>query len=135
MSASGAHEKLPVLPLRDSVLFPMMWIPITVGRPSTVQAIENALSREDNALVVFSQRDPTVEDPTIEAMHRVGTRAMIKKMNRRETGFNLIVQGLQRIRLCVSVRSPRRNPSSKPRSSPFPIPMKPGRSWRRSSGW
>jgi len=123
MSASATREKLPVLPLRDSVLFPMMWIPITVGRPSTVQAIENALSREDKALVVFSQRDPAVEDPTIEALHRVGTRAMIKKMNRRETGFNLIVQGLQRIRVC---RFTTTEPFLEAEIEPFPYPDETG---------
>jgi len=123
MSASDGHETLPVLPLRDAVLFPMMWIPITVGRPSTVQAIENALSREDKTLVVFAQRDPTVEDPTAETLRPVGTRAVIKKMNRRETGFNLILQGLERIRLHAFTST---EPFLVAEIEPFPYPDESG---------
>ncbi|HEY7495392.1 MAG TPA: LON peptidase substrate-binding domain-containing protein, partial [Candidatus Tectomicrobia bacterium] len=52
---------LPMLPLKNSVLFPSMWMPLTVGRPASVATIEAVLAREDKELVVVTQRDAGME--------------------------------------------------------------------------
>src|SRR5438046_3178495 len=66
---------LPVLPIRNTVLFPNLFLPLTAGRPGSVAAIEAALSGEDKTLLVVAQRDGSV-DATSENLYRIGTRAV-----------------------------------------------------------
>jgi len=100
-TADGGEGELilPVLPLRNSVLFPHSIMPLTVGRSSSVAAVEDALSTEDKTLVVVSQQDAEVEDTKFADLFPIGTQAVIKKMQRADGSLHLIVQGLRRVRL------------------------------------
>ncbi|MGH9915116.1 MAG: LON peptidase substrate-binding domain-containing protein, partial [Pyrinomonadaceae bacterium] len=72
-------ETLPLLPLRDIVIYPYMIVPLFVSREKSIRAVDNALS--DNRLILLvSQRDVDKEDPTDEDLYRVGTVAAIMRM-------------------------------------------------------
>jgi ATP-dependent Lon protease len=92
-------DELPILPVRDVVLFPGAVLPITVGRESSL-ALLNSLRGEQKLLGVVAQLDPRVEDPTAADLHTVGTAARIHKMVRMPNG-NVVVflEGLERFRL------------------------------------
>src|SRR3984957_19751337 len=91
--------ELPILPVRDMVLFPGGVLPLTVGRESSL-ALLNSLEGQDRVLGIISQLDPRVEDPTDVDLHRVGTMAKLHKTVKMPNG-NLVVfvEGLTRIRL------------------------------------
>src|SRR5579862_7230294 len=92
-------QELPILPVRDMVLFPGGVLPLTVGRESSL-ALLNSLEGQDRVLGIISQLDPRVEDPTDVDLHRVGTMAKLHKTVKLPNG-NLVVfvEGIARIRL------------------------------------
>ena len=91
--------EVPVLPLRDTVLFPNSFMPLAVARESSVKLIDEAIAGA-KVIGVFTQRDPTQEDPAQGDLHSVGTLTHIHKMFKLPDGsLRLIVQGLARIRL------------------------------------
>ena len=89
-------EELPVLPLRNTVLFPGVVIPITVSREKSIRLIKDAY--KGNKLIgVVSQKDDKVEDPTIDELNKIGTVALIVKMLRMPDGnTTAIIQGKRR---------------------------------------
>ncbi len=91
--------RLPILPLRDTVLFPNSFMPLAVARESSILLIDRAVA--DNASVgVFTQRDASVEEPTESDLYPVGTLTHIHKMFKLADGsLRLIVQGLTRVSL------------------------------------
>ncbi len=92
-------DELAILPLRDTVLFPNSFMPLAVARESSVRLIDEALS-SGKLIGVFTQRDPTVEDPGQEDLYGVGTASHIHKMFKLPDGsLRLIVQGLARVTL------------------------------------
>ncbi|MEO8071136.1 MAG: LON peptidase substrate-binding domain-containing protein, partial [Acidobacteriota bacterium] len=92
-------SEVPVLPLRDTVLFPNSFMPLAVARESSVKLIDDAISGA-KVIGVFTQRDPTLEEPIQSDLHSVGTLTHIHKMFKLPDGsLRLIVQGLARIRL------------------------------------
>lgn len=94
-----AGKAIGVLPLRNSVLFPHAVMPISVGRRKTLALIENALEK-DLPIVVVSQRDAAIDDPTPEDLFEFGTEAKILKAIRVGGGnINLIIQGQERVRM------------------------------------
>ncbi|MGQ0634939.1 MAG: endopeptidase La [Planctomycetaceae bacterium] len=90
---------LPVLPLKNTLLLPHVLMPIVVGRAGTVAAVEAALASEDKALVVAAQRDPSIDEPEPKDLYAVGCKAIIKRMARGDEGLELILQGVDRVRL------------------------------------
>lgn len=90
---------LPVLPLKNTVLLPYMFMPLSVGRPSSRAAVEAALATEEKALLVVAQRDAANEQPGLADLLPIGVRALIKKMNRNPEGVELLVQGIERVKL------------------------------------
>jgi ATP-dependent Lon protease len=99
-------SELPVLPLRDTVLFPNSFLPLAVARESSVRLIEEAISGS-KLVGVFTQRDAAVEEPPQDDLHPVGTATHIHKMFKLPDGsLRLIVQGLSRLKLesIVAVR-------------------------------
>ena len=70
------NESLPVLPLRDIVVFPHMIVPLFVGREKSIQALEEAMGTGKNILLV-AQRDAKIDDPTPEEINKVGTLSSI----------------------------------------------------------
>jgi ATP-dependent Lon protease len=91
--------ELPVLPLRDTVLFPNSFMPLAVARESSVRLIDEAAA-SGRIIGVFTQRDAAVEEPAEEDLYRTGTATHIHKMFKLPDGsLRLIVQGLARLRL------------------------------------
>ncbi len=88
---------LPLLPLKNSVLFPGLMMPLSVGRTASVAAVEKALEAEEKEIVVVAQRDPSVEAPAAEHLFTVGTRASIKKVSRNAGQIDILVLGIERV--------------------------------------
>src|SRR5215216_94523 len=92
-------DELPILPLRDTVLFPNSFMPLAVARESSVRLIDEAISQA-KLIGVFTQRDASVEEPQQSDLYEVGTASLIHKMFKLPDGsLRLIVQGLERLRL------------------------------------
>ena len=91
--------ELPVLPLRDTVLFPNSFMPLAVARESSVRLIEEAIAH-DRLVGVFTQLEPGTEDPTQDDLYPIGTATHIHKMFKLPDGtLRLIVQGQVRLQL------------------------------------
>ena len=110
--------ELPVLPLRDTVLFPNSFMPLAVARESSVRLIDDAITG-GKLIAVFTQRDASVEEPGQADLYPVGTATHIHKMFKLPDGsLRLIVQGLSRLTLDEIVsRSTRWRGISRPISS------------------
>jgi len=89
---------LPVLALKNSVLFPGLLMSLSVGGPASVAAVEAALGSEDKELVVVGQPNPTVEVPKAGDLYTVGTRAVIRRTQRpRPDHIEVMVLGVERV--------------------------------------
>ncbi|PYV11837.1 MAG: endopeptidase La, partial [Acidobacteria bacterium] len=111
---------LPLLPLKNSVLFPNLLMPLSVGRPSSRAAVEAALQTEEKELIVVAQRDPSVEVPDQSQLYSVATRAVIKQVSRpSEEQVELIVVGVERV---VILKLEPSEAYLKARVRPFPLP-------------
>jgi ATP-dependent Lon protease len=111
---------LPLLALKNAVLFPAVGMPLTVGRPASVAAIEAVLSHEDKELVVVAQRDVAVETPGPQDFFSIGTKAVVKRMARRPDGtIELMIQGVERV---VIIRIEQTEPYLRARVRPAPVP-------------
>ena len=97
-------ERVIVLPLRETVLFPLSVVPLAAGREASVRAIEEAV-RGSRLIGVFAQREAGTEDPGEADLHRVGTLVTVHKVFKQPDGpTHLVVQGLSRIRLLELVQ-------------------------------
>lgn len=92
-------DSLPILPLRNTVLFPGVVIPITVGRDKSIKLVKEA-SKGDKLIGVVAQKDQSEEDPGADELHRIGTMARILKLLRLPDGnTTIIIQGKKRFEL------------------------------------
>jgi ATP-dependent Lon protease len=92
-------SELPILPLRDTVLFPNSFMPLAVAREASVRLIDDAMSGA-KLIGVFTQKDASVEEPLQGDLHAVGTASHVHKMFKLPDGsLRLIVQGLSRLTL------------------------------------
>ena len=92
-------DALPVLPLRDAVVFPLTAVPVAVGQARSVVLVDEVM-RGNRLLALVAQRDPKAEPAMPDDLHRVGTVALIHQLVRTADGtLRLVVQGLERIRL------------------------------------
>ncbi|MEC8829623.1 MAG: LON peptidase substrate-binding domain-containing protein, partial [Bacteroidota bacterium] len=92
-------ESLPILSLRNTVLFPGVVIPITAGRDKSIKLINDA-NKGSKVIGVLSQKDETVEDPKFEDLYRVGTVARILKVLKMPDGnTTVIIQGKKRFEI------------------------------------
>ena len=96
-----APFEIPVLPLRNTTLFPETMVPLSAGRPASVAAVEAALAGEEKLLACISVRPEKTEDEDTKPadLFDVGTLVMIKRMERVDDTLHLIVQGTDRIRV------------------------------------
>src|SRR5215469_16027177 len=91
-------KRIPVLPVRDTVLFPHAVLPLTVGRESSIQLIESL--GEDRYIIVTAQKDPRQDAPSPEDMHQVGTLATVHKIVRMPNQSRFVfTEGVERVRL------------------------------------
>ena len=99
MNTENFPDALPILPLRNTVLFPGVVIPITVGRDKSIRLIKDAY-KGDRIVGAVAQKNVSVEDPTFEDLNKVGTVANILKMLRMPDGSTtVIIQGKRRFEL------------------------------------
>jgi ATP-dependent Lon protease len=92
-------DSLPVLPLRDIVVFPHMIVPLFVGRDKSIRALEEAMAADKNILLV-AQKDAQIDDPEPDEIHTVGTHSSILQMLRLPDGtVKALVEGQKRVRL------------------------------------
>ncbi len=88
-------ETLPMLPVRDIVVFPYMIIPLFVGRDSSIKSVEESLARSDRLIFLASQKDISDEHPAPEGIYKTGTIAMIMRMRKLPDGrIKILTQGL-----------------------------------------
>jgi ATP-dependent Lon protease len=105
MNNEQTPDILSILPLRNTVLFPGVVIPITVGRDKSIKLIKDAY-RGERIIGVVSQKDVGIEDPEFEQLNQVGTVALIIKMLQMPDGnTTVIIQGKQRFRLNEEVQT------------------------------
>ena len=105
MNAETTPPELPILPLRNTVLFPGVVIPITVGRDRSIRLIQDVY-RGTKTLGVVSQKDPQIEEPRPEDLNKVGTIATIIRMLRMPDGSTTaIIQGKKRFEILEVVKT------------------------------
>ena len=99
MSDKTDQQTIPILPLRDTVLFPGAVLPLTIGRPASLRLMEEYA--DSNKLIgMVSQKDKEVEDPTEADLYRVGTTArVLQTLRKGSKGLYVVVQGVSRFRL------------------------------------
>lgn len=104
MNAEQTPPELPILPLRNTVLFPGVVIPITVGRDRSIKLIQEVY-RGNRTLGVLSQKDSEIEEPSPEDLNKVGTIATIIRMLRMPDGSTTaVIQGKKRFEMIEIVR-------------------------------
>ena len=95
----GIPDALPVLPLRDAVVFPHLPAPLVFGRPLSVRAIEQVLSG-NKMIALVAQKDPATEEPGPDDLFRIGTAGIVLKLLKLpDGGMRVLTKGLERIRL------------------------------------
>ena len=92
-------QSIPLLPLRDVVVFPHTVIPLFIGRKSSVNAITQAMEADKNVFLV-TQKDETIEEPNNEDLHKVGTLATILQLLKLPDGtIKVLVEGIKRAQI------------------------------------
>ena len=93
-------ESMPLLPIRDIVVYPFMILPLFVGRDASIQAVEASLSEFDRLILLSSQKDITDESPHPDEIYQTGTVAMIMRMRKLPDGrLKILVQGLSKAKI------------------------------------
>src|SRR5580704_10689955 len=120
MSEQPVVYTLPLLPLKSAVLFPYLLMPLSAGRAASIAAVEAALASESKEILVFTQKDPDLNTPTQADLYAIGTKAVIRKMNRSGEGhLELMVLGMERVTLLKLDES---EPFLKGRAVPLALP-------------
>ncbi len=97
-------ELLPILPLRNSVLFPTAIVPVNVGRARSVRLIEESFGRDRPTIGVVAQRESEVEDPEFAEVYDLGTVARVLKVIRLSSGnYSVVLQGIARMKILEPV--------------------------------
>ena len=89
---------LPLLPLKNLVIFPTLVAPVAVGRARSLASVKVSANGAREVIVVL-QRDPEAEEPTREELHEIGTLCTVSRVEERNGGAQVIVQGNQRVRI------------------------------------
>ena len=98
-SLSDVADDLPVLPLRGIVVYPMMWLPLTIGQERSIKLVEESLP-QNRIIALVTSRDESVEEPAPDQIYEIGTAAQVHRVLKAPDGtIRLAVQGLERIRL------------------------------------
>ena len=100
-------NSFPVLPLRDIVVFPHMIVPLFVGREKSVRALEEVM-QDDKQILLSSQIDPSVDDPTSDGIFRVGVLANVLQLLKLPDGtVKVLVEGLSRVKITDFIENDR----------------------------
>jgi ATP-dependent Lon protease len=95
----GKRETLPVLPLRDIVVFPHMIVPLFVGREKSIKALEEVM-RDDKRIMLVAQKNPGDDDPAMDAIYEVGTLAQVLQLLKLPDGtVKVLIEGSERAKI------------------------------------
>lgn len=120
---SNAPQQLPLLPLRGIVVFPSMVVPLDVGRPKSIAALERA-TMADNRILLVAQKDSKLTDPGADELYKIGTIAEIKQLLRMpgSNSVRVLVEGKQRAKMGAIIED---NPclvaQTEPLADSFPL--------------
>lgn len=93
-------DTLPLLPIRDIVVYPFMILPLFVGREASILAVEEAIAKTDRLILLASQKDISAEAPSPNEIYELGTVAMIMRMRKLPDGrIKILIQGLSKARI------------------------------------
>jgi len=96
---NSAPEMIPVLPLRDTVIFPKMIVPLFVGREKSIRALQN-VNENGGSIVLATQKKAALEDPKIDDLYTVGTMGSVLQMLRLPDGtVKVLIEGIERIKI------------------------------------
>jgi len=91
-------QVLPALPLKNTILFPGLLLPLSVGRDNSLRAVQAALNTEAKEIILIAQRDAQVESPQQDDLYTIGTKAVIRKSSRPNEGMmEILVLGSERV--------------------------------------
>src|SRR5688500_14655817 len=91
------HQQLPLVPLRDMVVFPSMMAPFVVGRRASIMALEATLSTSEKRIFLATQKDPKVDDPSMTESYQVGVIAtVVQNVKLPNQNVKVMVEGLTR---------------------------------------
>ncbi len=111
---------LPVLPLKNSVLFPHLLMPLSVGRPASLAAVSAAMATEGKEIIIVAQRDASVDEPSQADLYGIATRAIVRRMTRAsESVTELLVLGAERVAI---LKVEHNGEYLEARVSPVPLP-------------
>ncbi len=130
--AKQDFQILPVLPLKNTILFPGLMLPLSVGRESSLKAVEAALKTEEKEILLVAQRDPQLESPQQDDLYTVGTKAVIRKSSRpADSTVEILVLGVERV---VLVKLENQEPFMSAKYRAFPLPQDGGSELEALSG-
>ena len=93
------YETLPIVPLRDVVVFPHMMMPFVIGRPSSIRALEHALGK-DKRIFLAAQHDASIDDPKAEDIYTMGCVAnVVQSLKLPDSNIKVLVEGVDRARV------------------------------------
>ena len=127
MTETVRGELLPVLPLRDIVVFPHMIVPLFVGREKSVRALE-AVMREDKQILLVAQKNAAQDDPGADDLYQIGTVSTVLQLLKLPDGtVKVLVEGGRRARKPRAISRPtpassRRRRSSREKPRRWPVP-------------
>jgi len=95
---NNEYQVLPALPLKNTILFPGLLLPLSVGRESSLRAVEAALKTEGKEIILIAQRDPQNDSPQQDDLYTIGTKAVIRKSSRpNDSMMEILVLGVERV--------------------------------------
>ena len=104
------YETLPIVPLRDVVVFPHMMMPFVIGRPSSTRALEHALLK-DKRIFLAAQHDASVDDPRPEDIFTMGSVAnVVQSLKLPDGNIKVLVEGIERVVVVTRVMMERDEP-------------------------
>ena len=125
-------QVLPALPLKNTILFPGLLLPLSVGRENSLQAVEAALKTEEKEIILIAQRDAQVEAPQQDDLYTIGTKAVIRKSSRQGEGMmEILVLGVERV---VVVKLDQTEPFLQAKFRVLPLPQDGGSEVEALSG-
>ncbi len=96
--ANNDFQVLPALPLKNTILFPGLLLPLSVGRSNSLRAVEAVLKTEEKEIILIAQRDPQIDSPQQDDLYTIGTKAVIRKSSRPNDGMmEILVLGVERV--------------------------------------
>ncbi|HEV2473122.1 MAG TPA: endopeptidase La, partial [Chthonomonadales bacterium] len=107
----GGEEKQPIpemlnlLPLREVVIVPVLVAPLGVGRENSIKLVNESVVDGNRLIAVSCMKDPSVENPTLDDVYRIGTVVAVRMMAQVQEGIRLIVQGLQRVEFLEALQT------------------------------